>query len=306
MIKATTTLLLLLASLSVHAAKPPETPSWTDAATAAKDVEHFDTIGEYVAKDGKTAIQANLLSDGEFLVALYQGGLPGDGWDLSKIDSKKMPAMALKELLASYSKVERESPTLGKPAPANAIIKFPDDLTNVADGIMQAGGKTAKDLGSFHMHLEFLLPLKPGHNPSSQKRGNSGIYIFNNYEIQVIDTFGLDYNNPENNAIKPESLNKQWCGSFYKQKLPDVNMTYPPLRWQTYDIDFTAPVLDGGKKVKNARITVRHNGVLIHDDFELLTGTGNGAKKPQLAEGPVFFQAHGNPVVYRNVWATEL
>ena len=83
-------------------------------------------------------------------------------------------------------------------------------------------------------------------------------------------------------------------------------MTYPPLRWQTYDIDFQSPEFDGDKKVKNARITLYHNGVKVHDNVELKTGTGNVAKKPQLAKGPVFFQSHGNPVMYRNVWATEL
>jgi hypothetical protein len=156
------------------------------------------------------------------------------------------------------------------------------------------------------MHLEFMLPFKPGANPSSQHRSNSGIYIFHNYEIQILDSFALDYENPGNNAVKPESENKQWCGAFYKEKLPDVNMTFPPLRWQTYDIDFTAPVFEDGKKVKNARATVRHNGVLIHDDVELKTGTGAGAKRPQVAEGPVHFQGHGNPVMFRNIWATEL
>jgi hypothetical protein len=89
-------------------------------------------------------------------------------------------------------------------------------------------------------------------------------------------------------------------------KTPDTHMAYPPLRWQTYDIDFMAPQFDGDKKIKNARITIFHNGIKIHDDVELKTGTGAGAKRPQLAKGPVFFQAHANPVVYRNVWATEL
>ena len=209
-------------------------------------------------------------------------------------------------MLAVYAKVERNSPTLGKPAPEKAILVFPEDLTRIADGIMQAGGKTKKDLGSFKMHIEFMLPFKPGCNPSNQDRGNSGVYIFNNYELQIIDSFALDYGNPENNAIKTESINKQWCGALYKQKLPDVNMSYPPLRWQTYDIEFVAPVFDSGEKVENARITVRHNGVLIHDDYELKTGTGNGAKRKQLAKGPVFFQNHRNPVLFRNVWATEL
>jgi hypothetical protein len=295
----------LLLALPALAAKAPDMLAWTDAATAEKEVEHVALIGEYVAKDGKTALQANLLSDGNFLVAIYRDGLPGDGWDQSKIDSGKLAPDALATLLKSYTKVERESPTLGKPAPQNATLKFPDGFTNVKDGIMQAGGKTTKDLGAFHMHLEFMVPLKPGHNPSSQKRGNSGIYIFNNYEIQIIDSFGLDYENPANNPLTVESANTQWCGAFYKTKLPDVNMTFPPLRWQTYDIDFQPPEFDGKTKTKNARVTVRHNGVLIHDDFELKTGTGNGAKKPQLAKGPVFFQNHANPIVFRNVWVTE-
>ncbi|MBF0199371.1 MAG: DUF1080 domain-containing protein, partial [Planctomycetes bacterium] len=99
---------------------------------------------------------------------------------------------------------------------------------------------------------------------------------------------------------------KQWCGSLYKTKLPAVNMCFPPLSWQTYDIDFIAPVFDGKKKIKNARITVYHNGVLIHKDYELLKGTGNGAKRKQLSEGPVLFQNHGTPVPFRNVWAAKL
>ena len=294
----------LALSTSCSAAK--DSPAYTTVAEAAAALPGFPMVGEYVSNDGKSALQANLLSDGSFLVAQYQKGLPGGGWDKSAIDSSILAAPQLKTLLGGFRKVERESPTLGKPQPEDAIIKFPDDLGNVTDGIMAAGGETLKDLGSFHMHLEFMLPLKPGANPSSQHRGNSGIYIFHNYEVQVLDSFAVDYEHPGNNAIQPESENKQWCGSLYKMKLPDVNMTYPPLRWQTYDINFTAPVFEGDKKVKNARVTVRHNGVLIHDDVELLNGTGAGAKRPQVAKGPVMFQSHGNPVVFRNVWATEL
>ena len=296
----------LLITLPALAAKRAPVPVWTNEITAAKEVEHFSLIGEYVSKEKGMAIQANLLKDGTFLVAVYKNGLPREGWDQSKIDSRVLSPGELEALLAGCTKVGRNSPTLGKPAPENAILVFPADFTQVADGLMQAGGQTKKDLGSFRMHLEFMLPLKPGRNPSNQDRGNSGVYIFNNYELQIIDSFALDYGNPGNNAIKMESINKQWCGSLYKQKLSDVNMSYPPLHWQTYDIDFVAPVFEGGKKVKNARITVRHNGVLIHDDYELKTGTGNGAKRKQLAKGPVLFQNHKNPVAFRNIWATEL
>jgi len=178
---------------------------------------------------------------------------------------------------------------------------MPDGFSNVKNGILWAGGSTKKNVGSFKMHIEFMLPFKPSRNPSNQDRGNSGIYIFNNYEIQVIDSFALDFKS-ENNAIKLESINKQWCGCFYKMKLADTNMAFPPLTWQTYDIEFSAPVLENGVKVKNARITVFHNGIKIHDNFELVTGTGNGAKRKQLAKGPIYFQNHGNPTMFRNVW----
>jgi len=292
-------------ALTCSGVKRIPTTVYTDAESANRAVAGFPMVGEYVSNDQKSALQANLLKDGTFLVAIYQGGLPGDGWDRSALDSRKLTAGELKALLSNFRKLERESPTLGRPAPGNALLTLPDGFTNVKDGILMAGGKTKKDVGSFHMHLEFRLPFKPGRNPSNQDRGNSGIYIFNNYEIQILDSFALDLNST-NNAIQPESKNKQWCGSLYKTKLPDVSMVYPPLRWQTYDIDFQAPGFSEGEKVKNARVTVRHNGVLIHDDVELKTGTGNGARKKQLAKGPVFFQSHGNPVQFRNVWATEL
>jgi hypothetical protein len=306
MTKQRTAILLLVLPLSLFEAKRAPAPAWTDEATAVKEVEHYSLIGEYVSKEGGTALQANMLKDGTFLVAIYRKGLPGEGWDQSKVDSRVLSAGELEALLAGCTKVGRNSPTLGKPAPENAILVFPTDFTKVADGLMSAGGQTKKDLGSFKMHIEFMVPLKPGRNPSNQDRGNSGVYIFNNYELQIIDSFALDYENPENNAIAVKSINKQWCGSLYKQKLPDVNMSYPPLRWQTYDIDFIAPVIEGDEKVKNGRITVRHNGVVIHDDYELKTGTGNGAKRKQLALGPIYFQDHRNPIVFRNIWATEL
>lgn len=287
-------------------AKLAPVPTYMNAEEAEKDRPNFPMVGEYVSNDGKTAIQANMQPDGSFLVAQYTGGLPGIGWDKSAIVSSLKTADELKVAISSFQRVERTSPTLGKPAPADAILTFPADVSNVKDGILIGAGVTTKDLESFHMHLEFCMPFKPDRTLSHQDRGNSGIYIFNNYEVQVMDSFALDFENPENNAIELKSENYQWCGSLYKKKTPDVSMVYPPLRWQTYDIDFTAPVFEGDKKVKNARITVRHNGVLIHDDVELETGTGAGAKRPQVAKGTIIFQGHNNLVMYRNIWATEL
>ena len=122
-----------------------------------------------------------------------------------------------------------------------------------------------------------------------QARGNSGVYLQGRYEVQVLDSFGLAGEDNE-------------CGGIYQVSRPRVNMTLPPLQWQTYDIDFTAARFDSaGEKTANARLTVRHNGVLIHDDLELPGTTGGG--DPEGPEpGALHLQDHWNPVFYRNVW----
>jgi hypothetical protein len=95
------------------------------------------------------------------------------------------------------------------------------------------------------------------------------------------------------------------CGGIYSIDRPRVNACFPPLSWQTYDIDFTAAKYDdAGDKTKNGRITVRHNGIVIHDGIELKHGTpGFHPEGP----GPdsLYLQDHGNPVVYRNIWVVE-
>ena len=249
------------------------------------------------------------MDKGKFLVATYQGGLPGAGWDKSKIVSEVLERADFEEKVATLKRIERTSKTLGAKAPENAVIVFhgkPSEYFKgtIKDGLLWAGSETTTLVGSFKMHLEFRLPFKPATTPSSQDRGNSGVYIFNNYECQVIDSFALDLI-AENNPFPMKSENNQWCGSFYKTKLPDTPMVFPPLVWQTYDIDFTAPVFEGDKKVKNARITVKQNGVTIHNDYELKKGTGAGAGRPEKEKGLIFFQGHGNPVAFRNVWIVE-
>ena len=82
-------------------------------------------------------------------------------------------------------------------------------------------------------------------------------------------------------------------------------MCLPPLTWQTYDIHFTASKFTGEKKTANARITVFHNGVKIHDDVELPKGTGAGGGRKEIPKGPIVLQGHGNPVRYRNICIVE-
>jgi len=150
---------------------------------------------------------------------------------------------------------------------------------------------TKQDFTDFKMHIEFKTPQLPA-NVKGQGRGNSGIYIQRRYELQILDSFGLE---PKNNE----------CGSMYKFKAPDKNVCRMPGRWQSYDIIFHAAKFDGNKKVKNARITVWHNGVLIHNDVELENKTGAGQQEgPE--PGPILLQEHGNEIWFRNIWIEPL
>jgi hypothetical protein len=140
------------------------------------------------------------------------------------------------------------------------------------------------------MHLEFKLPYMP--EARGQGRANSGVYLQSRYEVQILDSFGLE-----------GAFNE--CGSLYRYKTPDVNMCFPPLVWQTYEIDFRAAKFDRqGKKIKNAVLTVWHNGVKIHDHFEIERKTGAGQQEtPEPI--PTKFQNHNNPVRFRNMWIID-
>ena len=136
------------------------------------------------------------------------------------------------------------------------------------DGLLLAGVLTKMPVDAFRLHLEFRTPYMPA--ARGQARGNSGVYIQQRYEVQILDSFGLE-------GVENE------CGGLYRQTRPDVNMCLPPLAWQTYDIWFTPPqfAADGKTKTANARITVLHNGVPIHRHREITAKTGGGK-----AEGP--------------------
>src|SRR5262249_9794574 len=149
------------------------------------------------------------------------------------------------------------------------------------------GATTKKTFKDFKLHVEFILPFQPA--AGGQSRGNSGVYLQNRYEVQVLDSFGLEGKDNE-------------CGAIYERFAPAVNMCLPPLQWQTYDIDFKMARFDAdGKKTANARVTVLHNGVKVHDDVEVPGPTGFGQPEKD-TPGPIYLQDHGNPVFYRNIW----
>ena len=199
----------------------------------------------------------------------------------------------------SLSKTIRKSPTLGQKPPPGAIVLF--DGSHMKEW---TGGSIHKKFATlmpepnslmsrrkFHnytVHLELLLPYQPAYR--SQDRGNSGFYQVHDYEIQVLDSFGMDGAHNE-------------CGGIYSHKGADVNMCLPPLVWQTFDVEFTNSVAKNGKKVKNAVIAVRQNGVLIHDKFEIPGKSRYGVRgSPEGAPGPFMLQNHREPLQYRNIW----
>ena len=158
------------------------------------------------------------------------------------------------------------------------------------DGLRMEGCTSKQTSGSHQLHIECRVPYQP--EDRGQGRGNSGIYFQGRYEVQMLDSFGLEGKDNE-------------CGGIYSVAQPSVNMCLPPLAWQSYDAEFTAAKYDdAGKLVANPRITVRHNGVVIHNDVEL-PGERNTTAAPLSAgpeAGPVYLQNHGNPVRYRNIW----
>ncbi len=156
-------------------------------------------------------------------------------------------------------------------------------------GNLQQGVTSNETFGDHKLHIEFQIPYQP--EDRGQGRGNSGMYVQGRYEVQMLDSFGLEGKHNE-------------CGGLYSVKDPDINMAYPPLTWQTYDVDYTAAKFEDGRLVSNPRVTVRHNGVVVHDDVELPgeRSTTAAPSKPGPQAGPVYLQNHGNPVRYRNIW----
>ncbi|MFO0964157.1 MAG: DUF1080 domain-containing protein [Gemmataceae bacterium] len=286
------------------------------------------------ALDGgaKLGIQVIALGGDTFQAVVLPGGLPGEGWDgKNKIlmhgvragdqvtftpaegkrnylagspkqfsATSKFPPAGQKDYSATISsasmtgktddgkgftaaKVMRKSKTLGMKAPEGAVVLFDGKDASkwrenrIADGLLPVEANTKDAFKDFKLHLEFILPFQPG--ARGQGRGNSGVYLHGR-EIQVLDSFGLDGKNNE-------------CGGIYGFTAPKVNMCYPPLTWQTYDVEIK-PGKDEKTGKEGTRMTVWHNGVVIHENIDFPGGAA-----------PIHLQNHGNPVFYRNIWLVE-
>jgi hypothetical protein len=297
-------------------------PAWSqDKKLAFTDPTQADTDfawqGEYAGPNWGLQVVAG--GGGKFDAMLYCGGLPGaggnrnqrfklkgelqadvvrlqgDNYSATVRTSQAQISDSSGRIISRLTKRTRVSPTLGLRPPAGATVLFDgssaDHFVNATitdDHLLRMGTMTKEKVGDFRLHLEFQVPYMP--HARGQGRANSGVYIQQRYEVQILDSFGLE-------GFKNE------CGAMYEQRPPDVNTALPPLTWQTYDIWFRQPrwSADGKDKIEPARITVYHNGVPVHWNYAL-TGKTGGGKPEGPEEFPIALQDHGNPVFFRNIW----
>jgi hypothetical protein len=315
-------LISVLAFTPAHAQPKATHQAWTDPEIATREDPDFSIQGEYAGKGA--GLQLIALGEGKFDGWLLEGGLPGAGWEPGKArhhlkGSKEGDAISLKDdagkitaaiktgqavitdlggVKTELKRIERSSPTLSAKPPAGAVVLFEGSTADAWEngkaemGHLLATGCTSKQrFTSYRLHLEFRTPYMP--TARGQGRGNSGVYHSGRWETQILDSFGLEGRDNE-------------CGGIYSISKPRLNMCLPPLAWQTYDVEFTAAKYDEtGKRTAWPRITVKLNGVIVHENLELTKDFTTSApmNTPLTSpEGPVHLQNHNNPVVFRNIW----
>lgn len=217
-----------------------------------------------------------------FLVEVSHGGTTRGIIDLEK---KEMPAEAVV--------------LLGPEVNLFVSEKEGESRWFFEDGILTASPSwdsvvTPEGYQDFRMHVEFNVNDVPDAD-DPEKNGNSGVYIQNRYEVQILNSYGFS----------EEDYTHSFNGSLYRLKKPDALANRKAGEWQSYDIVFRAARFDGDEKVENARITVYQNGVLIHDDFSIPRKTGAGEKEGPEAR-PIKLQGHANEVRFRNIWIQRL
>jgi hypothetical protein len=191
----------------------------------------------------------------------------------------------------------------------------------IFEGSMMAGAVTKQKFRDYTLHVEFMTGWEPQNIP--WRRADAGIYMLSRYEVAIGDSFGFDYDlSCATSPFRPKLLDEKSknskfpipknnnaprvCGSVftYPSKVP--NACLPPLVWQTLDIEFKAPRFDDkGKKTSKAVMSVKLNGHQTVDKLEVNGPTPHGFKGPETADGPIWFEAFGRRVIYRNIWIME-
>ncbi|MCX6142509.1 MAG: DUF1080 domain-containing protein [Ignavibacteriales bacterium] len=318
-------LAILLLSICMNAfAQQAETGDPNIGDWQAKDGKHFAKV--YPTKDGayRTDLVTDLASrDKPSAVLTGQKGsddlisIAGDGWS-GKIEKGKLSISNGSESI-EMQRFYRTSPTSNAPPPQGAIVLFDgkntDSWTKVLEkdwlvggnpvdnfvilpgDILQATGHeagkyesliTKQKFGDMKLHLEFrLLGIVT----------NGGVYLMSRYEINIKDAYGdtgpIAFGNIT--EANPNALE------------PSVNVAFPPMQWQTFDIEFRAPRFDatGKTKTENARITLVHNGITVYKDVQLIKVKGATRVLGEAGVGPIYLQEHGTPYQFRNIWVVD-
>jgi hypothetical protein len=171
---------------------------------------------------------------------------------------------------------------------------------NIVEGAMEVAPGTGsiytkREFGDFRLHIEFKVPLM-GPKYKGEHRGNSGVYLQDRYEVQILDSYGKEPGVGD-------------CGAIYGVKPPDRNACKPAEQWQSFDIIFRAARFEGegnnAKKVENARVTILQNGVVIQNNYQI-PEKSRGGRDETPAPGPIMLQDHRNKMQFRNIWIVLL
>jgi len=193
------------------------------------------------------------------------------------------------------------------PAPADAVILFDGrsldawETTDwkIENGELVAAGasnlRTRDTFGDIQLHLEWMAP--PNFKGPWYDQGNNGVLLMGLFEIQIFDSW--------NEKLYPDGQ----AAAIYAQTPPRVNVCRPPGEWQSFDMVFTAPRFEQGRLVRPARLTMFHNGVLVHLEEEIRGETGHKVLpeyRRKTSRGPLMLAGHGCPVRFRNIWLRRL